>query len=150
LLDTIRTILVPVDFSEASLQALRMAGNIARTYGATIHLLHVYQDVFSVISMRTFELTEEVVEQAIRLEISGKFEALLNEVHPDTTVLREMRKGDTADEILDYAQTRHMDLIVIATNARTGLEHLFIGSIAQRIVRSAPCPVLTCRAGADS
>ena len=127
-----------------------MAGNLARTYGASLHLLHVYQDVFSVISMRTFELTEEVVEQVLRKEIEAKFDLLLQHVHSDTLVTHEMRKGDIAEEILDCAQAQNVDLIVIATNARTGLEHLFIGSIAQRIVRSAHCPVLTCRAGTDS
>ncbi len=144
--ESIRTILVPVDFSEASLCALRLAGNLARTYGASLRILHVYQDVFSVISMRTFELTEEVVEAVLVKEINQKFDELLGAVSLQVPVVRETRKGDVAEEILECAQTTAADVIVIATNARTGLEHLFIGSIAQRIVRSASCPVLTCRA----
>jgi universal stress protein A len=146
--EVIHSILLPVDFSPASGTSFRLAANLAQRYGASLHLLHVYQDVFSVLSMRTFELTEDVVEAGIRAELEAKFEELLASVAVDVPVTRELRKGDVAEEILDCAASIQADVIVIATNARSGLGHLFIGSIAQRIVRSAAIPVITCRAGA--
>ncbi|MBN1448115.1 MAG: universal stress protein [Bacteroidetes bacterium] len=142
-------IVVPVDFSAASVPLLRTAGNLARIYGADIHLLHVYQDVFSVLSMRTFDLSEEVVENAMLREIEEKCDALLLAADVDVPIVRILRKGETAEEILAYVEEAGADIIVVATNARSGIEHFFIGSIAQRIVRYAPCPVVTLRAAAD-
>lgn len=149
MLEQASTIVVPVDFSAASVPLLRTAANLARIYGAEIHMLHVYQDVFSVLSMRTFDLSEEVVESVMLREIDEQCDALIEEAAVDVPVVRVLRKGETAEEILTYVREREADMIVIATNARSGLEHFFIGSIAQRIVRYATCPVITVRAAAD-
>lgn len=146
MLEHASTIVVPVDFSAASVPLLRTAANLARIYGAKIHILHVYQDVFSVLSMRTFDLSEDVVEKVMLREIEQKCDALLEEASVDVPLVRILRKGETADEILSYVQEIGADMIVIATNARSGLEHFFIGSIAQRVVRYASCPVVTMRA----
>jgi len=148
MLESARTIVVPVDFSAASETLLREATHLARLYGAGIHLLHIYQDVFSVLSMRTFDLNEEVVEQVMIKELRAKCDELLSAVETDIPITIIMRKGETADEILEYVDEIKADLIVVATNARSGLEEFFIGSIAQSIVRSAPCPVITIRAAA--
>ncbi len=146
MLESVSTIVVPVDFSDASETLLRSAINIARAYGASIQALHVYQDVFSVLSMRTFDLSEEVVENVMLREIDAKFDQLLGAVTTDVPVTRVLRKGETAEEILDFVKEIHADLIVIATNARSSIEQFFIGSITQRIVRYASCPVLTLHA----
>jgi nucleotide-binding universal stress UspA family protein len=146
MLESVSTIIVPVDFSDASEILLRSAINIARTYSAEIHLLHVYQDVFSVLSMRTFDLSEEVVENVMLSEIHTKCDRLLESVQPDVPVIRVLRKGETAEEILDYVKESNGDMIIIATNARSSIEQFFIGSITQRVVRYASCPVLTLHA----
>lgn len=146
MLESASTIVVPVDFSSASVPLLREAGYLAALYGAEVHLLHVYQDVFSVLSMRTFDLNEEVVEEVMIKELREKSDALLESVDVRVPVTVVMRKGETAEEILDYISEVDANLVVIATNARSGIEHFFIGSIAQRVVRSAPCPVVTMRA----
>jgi len=146
MLERIRTIVVPVDFSNASVCALRAAASLAEKHSAAIHVLHVYQDVFSVLSMRTFDLNEEVVEKTMLDEIKDHMDALLNIAGIEITPVQAVRKGGAAECILRYSKNVHADLIVIATNARSGLENLFIGSVTQRIVRSAHCPVLTCRA----
>lgn len=143
MLASVSTIVVPVDFSEASPVLLRAALNVARTYSAEIHALHVYQDVFSVLSMRTFDLNKEVVENVMLQEIGEKFDQMLSDLPSDVPVRRVLRKGETAEEILDYVEECKADLIVIATNARSGIEQFFIGSITQRIVRYSSCPVLT-------
>jgi len=150
MLESASTIVVPVDFSAASKTLLSEAGNLAALYGAEIHLLHVYQDVFSVLSMRTFDLNEEVVEEVMIKEMREKCDTLLDSVYISVPVTIVMRKGETAEEILDYISEVKADLAVIATNARSGFEHFFIGSIAQRVVRSAPCPVVTIRAATRS
>lgn len=146
MLESVKTIVVPVDFSDASETLLRSAMNVARAYGAEIHLLHVYQDVFSVLSMRTFDLSEEVVENVMLSEIHTKCDQLIAAVAPDVPLTRVLRKGETAEEILDYVKEISADLIIIATNARSSIEQFFIGSITQRVVRYASCPVLTLHA----
>lgn len=143
MLASVSVIVVPVDFSDASPVLLRAALNVARTYGAEIHALHVYQDVFSVLSMRTFDLSEEVVENVLLKEIGEKFDRLLADLPADVQVRRVLRKGETAEEILDYVEESKANLIVIATNTRSSIEQFFIGSITQRIVRYSSCPVLT-------
>ncbi|MDT8322995.1 MAG: universal stress protein [Bacteroidota bacterium] len=150
MLESASTIVVPVDFSSASAPLLREAAHLAELYGADIHMLHVYQDVFSVLSMRTFDLNEDVVEEVMIRELRAKCDALLDNLDTAVPVTVIMRKGETADEILDYVNEVKADLVVIATNARSGLEHFFIGSIAQRVVRYAPCPVVTLRAASVS
>lgn len=150
MLETIGTIVVPVDFSDASQLALRTALNVARRMHSTLHVLHVYQDAFSILSVRTLDLTPEAVERIMLKEIHERFDALIDGLGADVPIVTVARKGDTAESILEYSNEIAADLIVIATNARTGLEHIFIGSITQRIVRTASCPVLTCRATAQS
>ncbi len=146
MLESAATIVVPVDFSAASERLLQEAAHLAALYQADIHLLHIYQDVFSVLSMRTFDLNEDVVEQVMIKELREKCDALLESANVKVPVVVVMRKGETAEEILEYVDEVHADLIVVATNARSGIEQFFIGSIAQRIVRYAPCPVVTIRA----
>jgi nucleotide-binding universal stress UspA family protein len=143
MLASVSVIVVPVDFSDASAPLLRTAINVARVYGAELHLLHVYQDIFSALSIRSFELSEEVVERAVIERIETKFAQLRKAVPTDVPLRCVHRKGETAEEILAYVAEEHADMIVIATKTRTGLEQLFIGSITQRIVRAARCPVLT-------
>ncbi|PLX28623.1 MAG: hypothetical protein C0600_09530 [Ignavibacteria bacterium] len=148
MLESVSSIVVPVDFSGASVRLLQSAVHIARLYKAEIHLLHVYQDVFSVLSMRTFDLNEDVVEAAIIKEIGERFGSLLDAVPiEDLRVNTSIRKGETDEKILEYVKDIGADLIVIATNGRSGIEEFFVGSIAQSIVRCAPCPVITIRAG---
>lgn len=143
MLESISTIVVPVDFTPASVPLLREALHLANMYQADVHLLHVYQDVFSVLSMRTFDLNEKVVEEVMIKELREKCDVLLEAVSAPEAVHVAMRKGETAEEILAYVDEVQAGLIVIATNARSGLEHFFIGSIAQRVVRYARCPVVT-------
>ena len=148
MLESVTSMVVPVDFSRASAPLLQSAVHIARLYNAEIHLLHVYQDVFSVLSMRTFDLNEDVVEAAIVKEIGERFGELLKSVPADDLRINtSIRKGETDETILAYVGEIGADLIVIATNGRSGIEEFFVGSIAQSIVRCAPCPVITLRAG---
>lgn len=141
-------ILVPTDFSEFSRPALDYACAIAARFESELHLLHVTPDpammvpeaaAFSVESMQAQAeaQTKEARKQLAEIPGGG-----WDNGRPIT---REVRTGAAFLEILDYARTQNIDLIVIGTHGRSGLMHVLMGSVAEKIVRKAPCPVLTVR-----
>lgn len=142
----LQQILVPTDFSEPSRYAKRYALSLAQQYGASIHLLHVIQDVLPVLADAETPMAPAVyladVEQTAR-------EYLRAEVPPELAdKLRfelVVRRGTPFLEIVRYARQAGVDLIVMATHGRTGLAHMLMGSVAEKVVRKAPCPVLTIR-----
>jgi nucleotide-binding universal stress UspA family protein len=143
---TITRILVPTDFSEMSDAALEWAKTIAATMGASLHLLHVFEDPFvagafgadayvpMAPSTRAALLEDARARLATRLTPGerARFRA--------TT---EIVTGLSAQTIVDYAAEQKIDLIVMGTHGRTGVAHLLLGSVAEKVVRIAPCPVLT-------
>lgn len=143
----IRSILAPTDFSAHAAKAVRYACRLAERLGSELHLLHVLPDIVPVgpDPMLTPVLPPEFYTESKQqaLEALG---ALLEPSwgHP-VKVQTEVRWGDPVDEITVLARERGVDLIVIATHGRTGLSHVLLGSVAERIVREAPCPVLTIR-----
>jgi nucleotide-binding universal stress UspA family protein len=145
MLEQVTSILVPVDFSIPSRVAVETAANIAHRYGAEMYILHVYQDVFSVLSMRTFDLNEDVVHSEIVATVEEQMDEFLGDLKLKVPYHREVRKGQTAEQIVTFAGENETSLIVIATNARSSFEEMFIGSVTHSVVRNAPCPVLTCR-----
>lgn len=139
----LKRILVPVDFSKHSHNALRYAVAFADALGAELHLLHVVQEPASYTRMYVPPedwLTEE--RDAARRELE-KLPG--DEVKANVAVLREVRSGSPLVEIIQYAKEADIDLIVMGTHGRTGLAHLLLGSVAENVVRQAPCPVLTVR-----
>lgn len=138
----IRHILAPTDFSESSKQATDYAFALAQRFGATLSLLHVIEP--PVYSIRLYLPLEEL-EQHARQELAR----LLPEAeaaHVEVTRLVEL--GPPYQKIVEMAAAEKVDLIVMATQGRTGLSHLVLGSVAERVVRLALCPVLTLRATA--
>ena len=143
-----KNILVATDFSEPSDAALTYGRSFARSYGATLHVVHVVDDL----AMRTTELSaglasaghvQRQMEEDARLKLAS---LLTEEDHRDLHVRAEVvTSAAPAQTILAYANTGKIDLIVIGTHGRTGLSRLFMGSVAQHVVRLAPCPVLTVR-----
>ncbi len=133
--------LVPVDFSGESFRAVDFALALARRFGATVHLVYVYEDKPQFSSMvNTPELFSDQ-------EIAGR---LKNEVHRRFSIDLptqncHFRTGRPSTEICAAAHKLNADLIVIATHGRTGLKHLTLGSTAEKTVRHAPCPVLVVR-----
>jgi nucleotide-binding universal stress UspA family protein len=140
-------ILVPVDFSIHSREALRMAVELGRQFQSAITLVHVFEPAVYALPDGYVIFTPQQLEGFIReferqLE-SDKQEALrLGAGHVDTRLL----EGFPAAEITRYASEAHSDLIVMGTHGRTGPKHLLLGSVAERVVRTAPCPVLTLKA----
>jgi nucleotide-binding universal stress UspA family protein len=144
----VRRVLAPVDFSEASDVAVRHAREIALTYGAEIDLLHVVEEPFYP-SAYGYEPTAfptgEVLEN-VETQLGNMAREMIGYEH----AMIEARTGDPAGEILDYTDANEIDLIVIATHGRTGLDRVLMGSVAERVLRRAPTPVFLVKPGRKS
>ena len=124
----VREILVATDFSGSAVAAADVAVGYARRFGARLHLLHVWQTPIS----------------------SGPrtaLEQLASALGPDVPIVTAVETGSPAVSILHYARDHEIDLIVVGTHGRTGFSRALIGSVAESVVRSAPCPVLAVRGG---
>jgi nucleotide-binding universal stress UspA family protein len=141
-------ILVPTDFSELSGVALEYGQALAERFGASLHVLHVIEDPFMMGATSSEIYVPDV--PALRAALVTDAEAQLAALLPDRVrdavrVTTEVRVGHAAPLISDVAKTTPCDLIVMGTHGRTGVAHLFLGSVAEKVVRTAPCPVLTIR-----
>jgi universal stress protein A len=142
----IRLILAPTDFSEFSKQAVAYALVLAQTFRAKLLLLHVvelpaYPIEGLVPSTMGATLLEDLERQA-SLELA---QALPETLDPKVEVIRQVVVGIPYRTIVEVAAAENAGLIVMATHGRAGLSHLVMGSVAERVVRMAPCPVLTIR-----
>lgn len=147
----LKKILVATDFSEPSYPAVETARSLAQAFKAELHLLHVVADLLHepwvgyAPAAKFVDLLEQVEADA-RVRLQGL-------VTPDDLakgrVVIATAVGNPADEILSYSVRQHIDLIVCGTHGRGGVDHVVMGSVAERIVRLARCPVLTVRARAD-
>lgn len=139
-------ILVPTDFSDFSRPAMQYGCAIAARFSAEMHLLHVVPDPAMLVPEAAAFSVETMQAQSESL-VKGA-QATLNTLPPDgweneKQIIREVRVGAAFMEIIDYAREHSIDLIVIGTHGRSGLMHILMGSVAERIVRKSPCPVLT-------
>ena len=143
----IRSILVPVDFSEDAACALEMAISLARSFGARIHLLHCYPIQLGGISPYGL-----VVPESLDREVREAAAARLAEWREKVSAAG-VEVGDSvtpifpSEAIAEEARARDVDLIVMGTRGLSGLRHVLLGSVAERTLRIAPCPVLTVKAG---
>ena len=143
---TIRTILVPHDFSLHSRAAFARAEQLARLSGASIHLLHVLHAplLHAVTPAGPFHLAlPNVVIEGARLEAEGLLREIASRSRCEVKV--HVSEGLPTDVICDFAEDLAADLIVMGTHGREGLSHFLLGSVAERIQRRAPCSVLTVR-----
>jgi nucleotide-binding universal stress UspA family protein len=142
-----KTVLVATDFGLASEAALNYGRELARTFGAMLQVIHVTENIigryaFDGSVLVAGELQTEV-EKAARERLEGLVTAEdRRELHAKA-VLRT--SSATAETIVDYAHESHADAIVVGTHGRRAMAHLLLGSVAERVVRLAPCPVLTVR-----
>lgn len=143
---SIKKILVPIDFSEASLISLRYSLNYAELFNAKLALIYVLEPVvyppdFSLgqISLPSVDLemdkrAKEELEKIAKAEIPANIEYSLI-----------IKTGKPFVEIIETAKSEDIDLIIISTHGHTGVEHILFGSTAEKVVRKAPCPVLSVR-----
>ena len=139
-------ILVPTDFSDFSRPAIDYGCAIAARFESELHLLHVVPDPALLIPEAGMFSVEAMQAQSDDLALRALSQ--LNELpgadwDNGKPIVREVRIGTIFLEIIDYARAADIDLIVIGTHGRSALMHVLMGSVAERIVRKAPCPVLT-------
>ena len=144
----VHRILVPIDFSEASVAALRHAKEIALTYGAEIDLLHVVREI-AYPSAYGFEPAHFSMDEFLDRAESKLGELAQDEIGVEHAMV-EATVGDPATGILDYVSANDCDLVVLATHGRTGVERFLIGSVAERVLRRAPTPVFVVPPGRKS
>ena len=143
----LHSVLVATDFGETSGAALQYGRNLARAFGAKLHALHVAARV-TPMSAAEFDPANLADLQA---DIVGDAERQLNLLltENDRTQLRAKAVAVVATSpaaaIIDYAKQTHVDIIVVGTHGRGGVSHLLMGSVAEHVVRNAPCPVLVVR-----
>ena len=142
----IKNILVPTDFSDGSKTALAQACEIAAAFGASLHVMHVvpnpfaggaYMEMYAPPGPEYFEqLDQEArarLDECLTAQDKDRYHAVLS-----------TRSGVAAEQILERLREEpRIDLVVMATHGRGGVSRLMMGSVAERVVRAAPCPVLT-------
>ncbi len=141
----VKTILVPTDFSDCSDAAIRYGYALAERFGATIHLLNVVQDPYGM-PWAADAFAAPIGNMLTDWEAQAK-RRLVDTVpaaSPAPSVLKTL-VGSPYSAIVSYAEQHHVDLIVLGTHGRGPLGHMLLGSVAERVVRTAPCPVLTVR-----
>jgi nucleotide-binding universal stress UspA family protein len=121
---------------------------LARTFGATVHVLHVVDDLYLRLGGEAYVATIPEVQQDLELRGRQRLHELVidNDPVPLPTKPVVITSSAPALAIVDYAADAHIDLIVVGTHGRGAVAHLLLGSVAERVVRTAPCPVLTVRA----
>ncbi len=143
---TINKVLVPIDFSDYSKSALRYAVNFAKSFNAEIILIYVVEPViyppdFSMGQIAMPSINTEWDDRAKdELQKLAKSE-IIGAVKVKTII----KTGKPFVEIIETAKEENVDLIIIATHGHSGVEHILFGSTAEKVVRKAPCPVLTLR-----
>ena len=140
----IQRILLATDFSPPAQHAQDYACSLAERLSAELHTLHVVLDPSPIPGPEgSWILPSDAVPQLVHnaeRELAVRMEAALPR---SLTVVRAVMVGQPVRDIIDYAKTHAIDLIVIGTHGYTGLSHLLLGSVAEKIVRLATCPVLT-------
>lgn len=140
-----KKIVCPVDFSEFTDEIVAYAVSIAKKFDAELHLFHVIPNLNYFTPYESFLTPENLVaiEKNIGAEVDGDFNKVIKKI--DIPVKKITKTGVTFVEIIDYVKAEGIDLIVMGTHGRSGIEHILIGSVAEKVVRKAPCPVLTIR-----
>lgn len=147
----LKRILVPIDFSECSRAALDYAETLAKTFDATVDLIHVWEvppyippEAMVGVPGHDAQTLAQVAHGTAEQEMKGFLEDLRDRGVSIGKPLLE--SGEPGRTIVDVADDGGYDMIVVGTHGRTGLSHLIMGSIAEKVVRYAHCPVLTVRA----
>lgn len=145
---TLKSILVPTDFNEASSAAVEHGRALAVTFNASLHLLHVVAEPLHE-TWAGYAPGAEFLDAVDHLQADAqkRLERLIPPAERGNgRIVVATTWGDPSDQILKYAGDHSIDLIVCGTNGRRGWDHVMMGSVAERIVRLASCPVLTVRA----
>lgn len=146
-MERFKHILIPIDFSPPSREAMRGALDLAQRDGARVDLLHVFEPPdfpawYGASAQKIFGEMPDIRQAARDVLHAWLTEAKGRYAH----VATHFREGHPASEIVQAAEALDSDLIVVSTHGHTGLRHVLLGSVAEHVVRHAPCPVLVLRA----
>ena len=140
----IQRILLPTDFSDLGEQAKAFAFELTERFDAELHVLHVLEVHLSPMPQFFMGLAPPTkIEESERIVRNSLEELISPSWMEQHSVVLATAKGPPFVEIIRYARANNIDLIVMGTHGRSGLTHALIGSVAERVVRKAPCPVLT-------
>ena len=144
----LKKILVPTDFGEAADAALNYARALARSFGASIDVLHVAEDVATrMLANELYVAVPQTLQADVEEAARKQLDARLVDNDPQPLPVRPVVIASNAPAmtIVSYAKETGTNLIVMGTHGRGAMAHLFMGSVAERVVRLAPCPVLVVR-----
>jgi nucleotide-binding universal stress UspA family protein len=142
----IKKILVPIDFSDYSKSALKYSQEFAQFFDAEIFLIYVVEPMVYPPDFSMGQIAIPTIDIEIDRRANEELERLAkNEIHPEIKYRVIIKTGKPFVEIIQTATDLDIDLIIIATHGHSGVEHILFGSTAEKVVRKAPCPVLTLR-----
>ncbi len=141
------TILCPIDFSEVSLSALRLATSLRDLFDARLILVYVVEPIVAPSDFTFGPMTSGDVEERLMERSRQSLEEVAASLEvPREKILSRVEHGRASQEIVRVAAEEKADVIVMGTHGYTGMAHVLLGSTAERVLRRAPCPVLTVRA----
>lgn len=140
----IKTIVVPTDFSKISFSAFEYARDLAERMNADIHLIYVMEKTPPFLAAKSIDMPEDEILKKMEIEARKRLHETALNFNEDTNIKVEevLRLGNDFEEIVSYSKEIDADLIVIATHGRTGVLHSLLGSVAEKVIRFAKCPVL--------
>jgi nucleotide-binding universal stress UspA family protein len=141
----IRNILAPIDFSDYSKNALKYATQFAKEFNSALHLIYVVEPMIYPADFSMGQIAIPSTDIDLHSRAEEELNNLAKTIDPSLKVSTIIRTGKPFVEIIEEAKEKDIDLIIIASHGHTGVEHLLFGSTAEKIVRKAPCPVLTLR-----
>jgi nucleotide-binding universal stress UspA family protein len=143
----LKRILVATDFSEPSAVALNYGRDLGRAYDATLYVVHIVEDMFAFYAADVGIALADV-ERDLEAAARRDLDAAVATCHGDSVriVAAVQRGSNVAHAITEYARTNDIDLLIVGTHGRGAVSRFLMGSVTERVIRSAPCPVLTVRA----
>ncbi len=143
----IEKILFPTDFLGGSETAIDYAVDLAKKYNAELHIIHVIHDVTQASGLYVPHVAVDELFKSLEEEANKQIQrAYLEKTRGLEKISYRVLRGIPYEEIINYAKSEGIDLIVVASHARKGLDRLFFGSTAEKVVKNAECAVLTVRA----
>jgi nucleotide-binding universal stress UspA family protein len=149
-IEDIHDIVVATDFSETAGLAVEAATEVAKTYHARLHVIHAFETPIPIVSPYEIVLPEGVLEQARMSAMKSLQAAAQKAVAAGVVAEAHLAEAPAAHAVARYAEDHGADLIVVGTRGHTGLKHVLLGSVAERTLREAHCPVLVVKAKLES
>ena len=142
----IKSILFPTDFSEGSAQALQYAVDMSKRYGAKLYVVHVIYDIAKATGWYVPHVSMDEMYKDIQEGAKKELERFgVEELAGVKNVERRVITGVPHEEIISFVSANKIDLVIMGTHGRKGIDKILFGSTAAQVVRHAPCPVLTVR-----